>query len=196
MPLSNIQIHFPVEDNDTSRRIRDWVASGRGTLKHVLGSAEQRQRLFLPGLQHDRILAAVNGDEPVGYSTFSFGGKGPLAPVHADFVREYGRLSAPLRQVVFRLTNLQGRSGAFYLYAFQVRPEQRRLGIGRLMLDRVIEEGGRHACKSIELHVALNNDKAIGFYRQRGFEDLRVIRPGPFASLFSVPGWLHMALPL
>jgi ribosomal protein S18 acetylase RimI-like enzyme len=58
----------------------------------------------------------------------------------------------------------------FGIYGFVVRPEYRRRGYGRQMLEETIRTLQARSQKRIMLEVDTENTKAINLYRSRGFE--------------------------
>ena len=63
-----------------------------------------------------------------------------------------------------------GRRGLIYHLA--VDPELRQRGIGRLLMDEVERRLKAKGCIRCYLMVAANNDNAIRFYKDRGWEDM------------------------
>jgi len=53
-------------------------------------------------------------------------------------------------------------------------PDCRRQGVGRAMLSRLLQEGGREGIRSFTLEVRVSNEGAIALYHQAGFEDCGV----------------------
>lgn len=55
-----------------------------------------------------------------------------------------------------------------YLEDFFVRPEFRRMGVGRRLFERLAELASERGCKSIEFSVLHWNEPAMEFYRSAG----------------------------
>jgi ribosomal protein S18 acetylase RimI-like enzyme len=60
--------------------------------------------------------------------------------------------------------------GAALLYGFEVVPERRGRGIGRAALRTTIEEVRRAGAGAVSLEVLTDNERALGIYRDAGFE--------------------------
>jgi ribosomal-protein-alanine N-acetyltransferase len=56
------------------------------------------------------------------------------------------------------------------LLTLAVHPEQRRKGLGRLLLTHIVEEAAAMAVGSLWLEVRVSNNAAINLYRAFGFE--------------------------
>jgi GNAT superfamily N-acetyltransferase len=50
-----------------------------------------------------------------------------------------------------------------------VRPQYRGLGLGKLMLDHLVEYGRQHGMKVIRLETGIHQLEAMGLYEQAGF---------------------------
>jgi ribosomal protein S18 acetylase RimI-like enzyme len=67
------------------------------------------------------------------------------------------------------------------LYQFWVRPDLRRHGVGRRLVDAAVEWGNASGATEMVLSVALGPGSAIDFYRRVGFEpvgECSPLRPG------------------
>jgi ribosomal-protein-alanine N-acetyltransferase len=56
-----------------------------------------------------------------------------------------------------------------------VVPEQQHLGIGTLLIARAEEELKRGGCDQVVLEVAVNNERALRFYKKHGYSVLKVL---------------------
>lgn len=61
-------------------------------------------------------------------------------------------------------------SDEMHLLNIAVSPEHRRNGVGRLLLERVIEEAAGYECSYVVLEVRVSSIGAQELYRQMGFE--------------------------
>lgn len=57
-----------------------------------------------------------------------------------------------------------------YVDSVAVRPEYRRQGMGRRMMDEVRDAAAGHGAQCIKLHVRASNERAIDFYIALGYE--------------------------
>ena len=64
-----------------------------------------------------------------------------------------------------------------HLVLLAVRPAQRRLGIGRRLLDWLVESARTAGIASLHLELRAGNEAAQGFYRAMGFDETIVV-PG------------------
>ena len=67
-----------------------------------------------------------------------------------------------------------------YLFQMWVAPEARRLGVGRLLVDAVIDWARRAGARQLELEVTCGNTPAWSLYSRAGFQP--VGEPTPFAE--------------
>jgi ribosomal protein S18 acetylase RimI-like enzyme len=63
-----------------------------------------------------------------------------------------------------------GHWGRATLVGMWVAPDRRRCGIGRSLVDTVMDWARRRSARVIELMVTCNNEAAIGLYRRLGFQ--------------------------
>lgn len=64
---------------------------------------------------------------------------------------------------------LDYRDGGAAIYGFVVRPEYRRRGYGRQMLEYIIRQLHNEGVQTITLEVETDNENAIGLYKSCGF---------------------------
>jgi ribosomal-protein-alanine N-acetyltransferase len=64
-----------------------------------------------------------------------------------------------------------------HLVLLAVRPAQRRMGIGRRMVDWLVESARTAGIASVHLELRAGNEAARGFYRAMGFDETIVV-PG------------------
>lgn len=76
----------------------------------------------------------------------------------------------------FTYSTFLGRP-TLYLEDIFVREEERRHGVGRLLMRRLAQEATRHGCGRMEWQVLAWNTLAIGFYARLGAEELTEWRP-------------------
>jgi len=62
------------------------------------------------------------------------------------------------------------------LHTFAVKPERRRLGIGRALLDHMLSKVRARGVRNIHLQVRPTNEAAHNLYGQFGFRDVGVRR--------------------
>ncbi|ORZ14653.1 acyl-CoA N-acyltransferase [Absidia repens] len=62
-----------------------------------------------------------------------------------------------------------------YIMTLGVLEPYRRLGLGDQLLEHILMEAGKeeNAVNSVYLHVQINNDAAVAFYKKHGFEVVR-----------------------
>jgi ribosomal protein S18 acetylase RimI-like enzyme len=64
-----------------------------------------------------------------------------------------------------------------HLVLLAVRPAQRRMGIGRRLVDWLLESARTAGIASLHLELRSGNEAARGFYRAMGFDETLVV-PG------------------
>ena len=64
---------------------------------------------------------------------------------------------------------LRGSPCSVYVDSIAVKPEHRRQGLGRRMMDKVVAAARRHGAERVHLHVRTSNRCALEFYRSLGF---------------------------
>jgi len=77
--------------------------------------------------------------------------------------------------------------GEFYISNLAVKPEFRRQGLGKMLLDDATATAGRLGCRVVALDVEVENRAAIRLYEREGFvreaKDLKVLGRFEFARL-------------
>lgn len=64
-------------------------------------------------------------------------------------------------------------AGEFHLLSLAVRAEERRQGLGGLMIDDLLVEARATGADLVTLEVEAANDAAVALYRSRGFTEVR-----------------------
>ncbi|MCD6313042.1 MAG: GNAT family N-acetyltransferase, partial [Thaumarchaeota archaeon] len=62
------------------------------------------------------------------------------------------------------------------VYTVDVKPEYRRRGIGRMLLERLEAEFRRMGCEKVVLEVAIDNEPAINLYKSMGYRFLTKLK--------------------
>lgn len=68
-----------------------------------------------------------------------------------------------------------------HIVTIDVAPDQRRRGVGRLLMDALINVCRETKAESIRLEVAVDNEPALAFYKSHGFTETGRI-PGFYMS--------------
>jgi ribosomal-protein-alanine N-acetyltransferase len=66
--------------------------------------------------------------------------------------------------------------GEFHIANMAVRRDRQGVGIGRMLLDRVLADGARRGCRSATLEVRPSNRRALLLYRSRAFREVAIRR--------------------
>ncbi len=88
------------------------------------------------------------------------------------------------------LLGVRGRRG--WISGFAIVPEWRRRGLGRSLLQRLIERARARAVTSLTLEVLVDNAPAIALYRSAGFRIQRELlswERSPEGGALPVPAW-------
>lgn len=101
------------------------------------------------------FLVAVASEESSGYLDGE-GGESVVGYVVANLVPNHGRAFGHVKDIA-------------------VHPEYRGEGIGASLLDRALTVLGTRGAQSVKLEVREGNDRAVGLYREFGFEYLRTV---------------------
>jgi ribosomal protein S18 acetylase RimI-like enzyme len=81
----------------------------------------------------------------------------------------------------------RGSSSMGRIITIDVLPESQGSGLGALLLTSVEDELRKHGCEYVSLEVAVNNPRALRFYKKSGYSVLKTL---PRYYLGSVDGLL------
>lgn len=75
--------------------------------------------------------------------------------------------------VLIEIDGLKNKKHSSLIYAIAIHPNYRRQGIGKLLIDGVVESlrSNHKKVKTIFLHVQESNNEALEFYKDYGFEE-------------------------
>ena len=88
----------------------------------------------------------------------------------------------------------EGLSG--YIDDLYVRPEYRRSGVGRRLLNELVAECRRRGCKSLQVEVGQSNVAALSLYQSFGLHaatDGRILASGPVVEAGGASGQRGLA---
>jgi ribosomal protein S18 acetylase RimI-like enzyme len=154
------------------------VASGRGSLAMVYGGLAVRQRLLAPTIDWERVFVAYLDDEPVGFVSFQWKGRGPYKLSMRDFVRQFGWIAGMLRWVLHAMLELRSsRSGCVHITGLRVELAARRRGIASALIARAEAEARRFGAATVALDVYGSNAAALCLYLRTGFHVVHHRRP-------------------
>lgn len=168
-----IRISLNPPASERSAALLKLVASGRGSLDFALGDTGCRVRLLAHGLDWSGVVVAWRGRRPVGYAQMRFAGRGPYQPGWRVFLTEYGKLRGVWAGLVFHVAELWNWRSVFYFYGLKVLPRERRQGIGKALVNAVLEHARLCGYDSVELDVGPNFEIAKRLYERCGFEEIR-----------------------
>jgi ribosomal-protein-alanine N-acetyltransferase len=63
-----------------------------------------------------------------------------------------------------------------YIVTLDVDPKQRRQGLAGRMIDSIEQQARDAGCDAVELHVSVENDGAIAFYENKGYERSHMVK--------------------
>jgi RimJ/RimL family protein N-acetyltransferase len=140
-----------------------------------LNAAEAKVRRLLPAdaaLYRDIRLDALQQDPEAFGSTYETESVQPLTwfADRLDGAAVFGAFDGPELLGIAGLFIQQGRKHAHKgtLLGMYVRPSARRAGVGRLLVEAVIEHARRHV-ELIQLSVVVGNEQARRLYASLGF---------------------------
>jgi ribosomal protein S18 acetylase RimI-like enzyme len=102
--------------------------------------------------------------------------KGIQAMVFREQPAAYVLLAKDHRQVIgfaaySYLWPAVGLTQSLYLKELYVREDSRRKGVGKLLMDRLLEIAVANGCSRVEWAADSDNPLALGFYRKLGYQE-------------------------
>lgn len=164
------RIVWPKSEAEVDERARQLVATGRGSLRFVLGEADTRYRLLSRCIRWEQVALVMNANgEPGGFASFKQQGRGPYAPSFGDFRAVFGAASGCWRFVVFWLVEWRDWREEFYLYGLKVAVAHRRQGLAAMLLAAVEREAWARGAGAVSLEVGETNLAARELYAASGY---------------------------
>ncbi|UPW02216.1 ribosomal protein S18-alanine N-acetyltransferase [Halorussus gelatinilyticus] len=147
----------PAEDGDDVRIRQAVQADLLAVLRIERASFDQPWPFsaFERYLGDPGFLVAVAREESSGYLDGD-GNESVVGYVVANLVPNHGRAFGHVKDIA-------------------VHPEYRGEGIGGGLLERALTVLGTRGAQSVKLEVRASNDRAVGLYREFGFEYLRTV---------------------
>ncbi|MEI6372648.1 MAG: ribosomal protein S18-alanine N-acetyltransferase [Actinomycetes bacterium] len=111
------------------------------------------------------------------WSEESFWGELARSPESRYYVTAVREADTPTSEsVVIGYAGLAALPPEADVQTIAVEESARGIGLGRALLDELIDEAVRRHCTTVMLEVADDNDRAIELYERRGFESISVRR--------------------
>lgn len=148
-----------------------WEAFGR-LLRPALGSSPRAVDVLLDGLDADRAIVAMDGDELVGLVGLHYGGR-PFTRLRArSLVRHLGIAGIP-RLVPLALLAGRPSLSELRIDGIAVRDDRRGHGIGARLLREAAGRARAVGIDVLRLEVVDTNPRARALYEREGFVAVR-----------------------
>lgn len=148
------------------------------------------------GIDWKRMIVARAGGRVVGFSVITWNGA-KACTNEWECIRSLASVIGwgkavwgSLKMMLLEYSGPKGKECDVYM--FGVLESCRKKGIGRLLIAASELEAARNGCDSLTLHVTINNEGAIRFYRAVGFEVSSTWRAPHIKALFGIPGYHSM----
>lgn len=166
-----IELGFGQEQHQAAANLY-WDAFGR-KLDHAIGPRDRGIGLIERGLDRERAVSALQGDDLVGIAGFSLEGRA-LANIQArDIIKEFGLWSGIRRSMWASLLHRKPPPDALLMDGIVVRADRRGHGIGKMLLTRVFELAQEHGKRVVRLDVVDTNPAARRLYDRMGFIEIK-----------------------
>lgn len=143
-------------------------------------------------MREDSTLTALLDQQVIGVAGLNYRGTPSLDIDGSDVFREY-RLSAFKVAFLGLLFEERTAPDELYLESLAVSASHRNRGIGRKLLDAVLEQAVAEGLTRVRLHVVEPNLRAKAFYERVGFETTRYRRvPFLWRWAFRFDGYYEM----
>jgi ribosomal protein S18 acetylase RimI-like enzyme len=145
------------------------------------------------------LVAYVDGRPAGALAAFDPGEKGllPLNAVLIDVCRGLGHDEGGIAPAMSRIAALEpcfprAEPGTWTIGWVATDEGLRRRGICSRLLEAILAEGARHACRTAQVSTYLGNDAAITAYARAGFRAVSEHRHPACAAMLGVPGLLTL----
>jgi len=161
-------------------------------IRIIFGPRDRALRIIARSLREDRTLTALLDQRVIGVAGLNYRGKPSLDVNGSDVFREY-KLSAFKVAFLGLLFEERTAPDELYLESLAVSASHRNRGIGRKLLDAVLEQAVAEGLTRVRLHVVEPNLRAKAFYERVGFETTRYRRiPFLWRWAFRFDGYYEM----
>lgn len=159
--------------------------------KPIFGSRERTIALMAGHLRYDRTIAASCEGRVVGIAGLKFDGKEFLDFSLWSLLRE-------LKLGIFRLFFLGViffnivKKDELLVDSLAVTEDMRGKGIGKELMEFVVDFARKKGYRQVKLHVIDSNEKAKRFYERLGFSVIKFISISPWNRIFGFEGVYEM----
>ena len=162
-------ILWPSPDGEKGRAVARELALTYRQLGQIIGPRPEREAFIGNRIRPERVIAAFDGDQLLGYLAVRLDGTGPFTFTGADFRRHFGLVSGIGRGLALRVLERRERRDEIFIDGFLVSELARGGGIGGKLLAAG-EAVGRQAGKRVfRVRVRADNPRAAVFYKRQGF---------------------------
>jgi len=145
-----------------------WQAFGK-KLGKLMGPGPRAEGFFADSLNHDAMLAAMEGDRLLGIAAFKSGEHGFSSSGMSGLFRHYG-LGALWRLIPLAMLERKAPEGILQMDGICVAAEARGKGVGTALLNALFEYASTHGFTGVTLDVIDTNPRARALYENLGFE--------------------------
>ena len=165
---------------------------GLEEIRTIFGPRDRALRVIAHSLREDRTFTCMLDSRVIGVAGLNYGGNPSLDVNGSDVFREY-RLSAFKVAFLGLLFEERTAPDELYLESLAVSASHRNRGIGRKLLDAVLEQAVAEGLTRVRLRVVEPNLRAKAFYERVGFETTRYRRvPLLWRWAFCFDGYYEM----
>lgn len=169
----NIDISFGIQSDKRGTAAEILYEGFKDKFEKTFTSKDVVIPVLAQGLRSDRTVTAFHNNELVGVAGLNFDGKEFIDVSFLELVRtlKLGIVKFLFLGIIFR-SNV--KKDELFVDMIAVTPRMQSKGIGKALLDFVIDFACSNQYKRVFLFVTTTNKRAIPFYEKMGFEKKRV----------------------
>ncbi len=145
-----------------------WQAFGE-KLGKLMGPEARGAAFFADSLNHEAVLAAMEGDQLLGIAAFKTSAHGFSAGGTAALFRHYG-LGALWRLIPLAMLERKAPDGILQMDGICVSAQARGKGVGTALLNALFTHAADTGYEGVTLDVIDTNPRAKALYENLGFE--------------------------
>lgn len=152
----------------------------------ILGNPQKAKKIIEASMNTDYCFSATSESELIGCIAFQIGEKNFLSFSLRNLVLIYGIWGGIKRAVKLSTLTHKTAKDEVYIEAIAVDEDFRGRGIGRKLINEVLEYGRKNNYKTLSLEVINTNPRAETLYKNIGFRVINTYSIKPLKKILNL----------